>query len=344
MALEPITRQEKIIAGQDLTPITRMEKFLKQYGGGSGGVTSWNDLTDKPFGEVTTEKEVLAECQPEFVANQGLFALTDDLTLSDGETYIVVWNGVEYKSVVHVQMIDGVALLALGELSFMDGPAGNGEPFGIIYAPSVYVEFGWTGIIAPLDGSTTLTISIRQEVPEVKKISGKYVEGMGWAEKSVSGKVVVEETAYRVNNSDFGTLVNPEPLENGSYASMPTEFSFESGKTYRITVDGVPYIGTAEYREGYGNFGGGDGVPLVDENGGYHGVFVTAMGAGYSNYFYYDEGPEEGHTGTFIIEEVAEVETVHPIDEKFIVLTSPNGTKYNLSVADDGTLSAVAAT
>ena len=46
MALEPITRQEKIIAGQDLTPITRMEMFLKQYGGsggaggGGGGVTT----------------------------------------------------------------------------------------------------------------------------------------------------------------------------------------------------------------------------------------------------------------------------------------------------------------
>lgn len=37
MELEPITRQEKIIAGQDLTPITRMEKFLKQFGGGGGG-------------------------------------------------------------------------------------------------------------------------------------------------------------------------------------------------------------------------------------------------------------------------------------------------------------------
>lgn len=37
MALEPITRQEKIIAGQDLKPITRMEMFLKQYGGGSSG-------------------------------------------------------------------------------------------------------------------------------------------------------------------------------------------------------------------------------------------------------------------------------------------------------------------
>lgn len=40
MALEPITRQEKIIAGKDLEPITRMEKFLKQYGGGSGGGAS----------------------------------------------------------------------------------------------------------------------------------------------------------------------------------------------------------------------------------------------------------------------------------------------------------------
>ena len=36
MALEPITRQEKIIAGEDLTPITRMEKFLKDFGGGGG--------------------------------------------------------------------------------------------------------------------------------------------------------------------------------------------------------------------------------------------------------------------------------------------------------------------
>lgn len=36
MALEPITRKEQIIAGKDLEPVTRMEMFLKQYGGGSG--------------------------------------------------------------------------------------------------------------------------------------------------------------------------------------------------------------------------------------------------------------------------------------------------------------------
>ena len=40
MALEPITRQEKIISGENLKPITRMEMFLKEFGGGGGSVSS----------------------------------------------------------------------------------------------------------------------------------------------------------------------------------------------------------------------------------------------------------------------------------------------------------------
>lgn len=54
----------------------------------------------------------------------------------------------------------------------------------------------------------------------------------------------------------------------------------------------------------------------------------------------------ESFEGGFTIEDItieAVTETVRPIDPKLIVLTSPNGTKYNLTVADDGTLSAVAA-
>ena len=44
MALEPITRQEQIIAGKDLEPITRMERFLKEYGGGCGNSVGNVDL------------------------------------------------------------------------------------------------------------------------------------------------------------------------------------------------------------------------------------------------------------------------------------------------------------
>lgn len=50
MALEPITRQEQIVAGKNLKPITRMEKFLKKYGSSGGGVVEipiiWNDEQD----------------------------------------------------------------------------------------------------------------------------------------------------------------------------------------------------------------------------------------------------------------------------------------------------------
>lgn len=44
----PITRQEKILAGKDIEPITRLEYFLKQAGsGGGGGVQSdWNQTDD----------------------------------------------------------------------------------------------------------------------------------------------------------------------------------------------------------------------------------------------------------------------------------------------------------
>jgi hypothetical protein len=47
MALEPITRQEQIIAGKDLEPITRMERFLKDY-----GVSNY-------FGETTVKGDTL---------------------------------------------------------------------------------------------------------------------------------------------------------------------------------------------------------------------------------------------------------------------------------------------
>ena len=57
MALEPITRQEKIIAGQDLTPITRLEMFLKQYGGGGGGGGGSSDAVLYTPQTLTTEQK-----------------------------------------------------------------------------------------------------------------------------------------------------------------------------------------------------------------------------------------------------------------------------------------------
>lgn len=48
--VNPITREEKIIVGEDIQPITRMEYFLKKYSGGSG---AGNTSVGKTIKEIT---------------------------------------------------------------------------------------------------------------------------------------------------------------------------------------------------------------------------------------------------------------------------------------------------
>ena len=59
MALEPITRKEKIIAGEDLKPITRLEKFLKEYGGSGGGSVADDVYTVKRITQYGTSEQEL---------------------------------------------------------------------------------------------------------------------------------------------------------------------------------------------------------------------------------------------------------------------------------------------
>lgn len=106
MALEPITRQEKIIAGQDLTPITRMEKFLKNFGG--GGVSIPKPLTYDYMPEGYPSKSVgtvtlMEEQELAFAEENGAYAATAPVKIdvSDGQTYTIVWDGVEYSCVCH---------------------------------------------------------------------------------------------------------------------------------------------------------------------------------------------------------------------------------------------------
>ena len=68
MELEAITRQEQIIAGKDLQPVTRMEFFLKAYGGGgSGGGVSPEEV-------VAIVKEQFPQIKEQFIVT---FSSTD---------------------------------------------------------------------------------------------------------------------------------------------------------------------------------------------------------------------------------------------------------------------------
>lgn len=217
----------------------------KKTGGGSA---------ELPFGETTTVKEVLAECQPEF--NGETYILPDNVLFVAGEKYIVTWNGVEYTCVAQDASMAVDGMVAVGNASGF-GLNGAGEPFLIGGIPGVGAN------VQPLDGSTTLTISIRQEVTEVKKIDAKYLpDGIGgecdWntmknkpfdkrIDTSWYGETIIESLTATVDENGAKTIYGDEygfemnlPFDTGDSLCISV-VSQEDGETYLYSSKGAAY-------------------------------------------------------------------------------------------------------
>lgn len=168
MELEPITRKEKIIAGQDLTPITRMEKFLKQYGGGGGGGSSvpkplTYDYMPEGYPSKSVQTTTLMEEQElEFTLSNGAYIapITNAFNIVEGQTYTVNWDGAEYKCVGFVMQSDS----GIGNLSII----GNGEDTGV---PFLYIY----GIIFALDTSASHIIGVKTTAETVTPMAEEFL-------------------------------------------------------------------------------------------------------------------------------------------------------------------------
>ena len=80
MELEAITRQEQIIAGKDLQPVTRMEFFLKAYGGGGSGGGAQPDWNQNDSTAADYVKN-----RPFYAGNPGETVLVEESTVSFAE-------------------------------------------------------------------------------------------------------------------------------------------------------------------------------------------------------------------------------------------------------------------
>ena len=169
MALEPITRQEKIIAGQDLTPITRMEKFLKNFGGGGGGSVpkplTYDYMPEgypkKTMGTVT----VMEEQELAFAAAGSSYftVLPSLLDIIEGQTYTVKWDGTEHECVCSI--LNG-EILVLGNLSIIGMGRDTGEPFCYASVEDGFITF---------DTSASHTISVKTTAEAITPIDEKYL-------------------------------------------------------------------------------------------------------------------------------------------------------------------------
>ena len=98
MELEAITRQEQIIAGKDLQPVTRMEFFLKAYGGGGSGggaQPDWNQNDSTAADYVKNRTHYEESIYTDYVLNSGGTQITGFSMPEVGETVTVKINGVE---------------------------------------------------------------------------------------------------------------------------------------------------------------------------------------------------------------------------------------------------------
>lgn len=289
MALEPITRQEKIIAGQDLTPITRMEKFLKEFGGSGGGggaQPDWNaaegkpgHILNRPFYEST---DVLFDQGVE-ISDDELkkhWAMEQALPISSGDSVSVTFNGVKYE--LTAQPVPGFPdLVYFGNDATFGGPD-NGIPFCVMTGSDGNGEF--TAISAP--DYAGQFVSVKVEALVVKTLDPKFIPaGVG------GGVVIVQDSAMAsgvavASQAPATATMNAAEIAEAIFAGKTVYFlepndgtllPFVYGYRFGELASGVMTLGAAP--DHFALFG------ALDSDGYYHRITVYSDGVYYMDGF-----------------------------------------------------------
>ena len=149
--------------------------------------------------------------------------LSDDITLIEGHTYIVTWDGTEYECIAWCNE-GGATIVGNGDI--WGGNGGNGEPF------SINSEGGSTTYLN-VDESGTYTIKI-EEVQSTQYINPKYLpeylqfgetggDTLTW-DGNTDGLECVEDVFYKVSN----TVLTKNDFANGGAVSVYIEGATET--------------------------------------------------------------------------------------------------------------------
>lgn len=233
LTIKPKTRKEIYLAylSGDMSlelpePLTRDE------------VNLYNLCKNKAYGEYTTVKEVLAETTLTATDESGQLYLHEPAKVTVGEQYIVTWNGVDYPCTA-TELEGFPALVNEGA----DLSTGENCVFAIML-PGADMGGGVCGIVMAM-GATSATFSIRQEVETVTKLSGKYVEGMGWSENFPV--VFAEEQSVQFQKGE-GLINHTNLFSHGDSVRVVWD-----GTEYNLTAStlvGMPYVGNASFAGG----------------------------------------------------------------------------------------------
>lgn len=243
--------------------------------GGSSGLPAGSAphqyLTTDKDGKTVWEEKLCYEVGNEVIIPETHFddmyngdGIVIDTKLVEGEEYVVVWNGVEYRCVAvkrsdidhptdFTRKVDGVLLgdahcwTAYSEIT--------DEPFGLVqYADSV----GWPEVrVANKEGPQySCTIFVYKENGHVKKIDPKYLGPNGRAPHQYlttdkDGKTVWEEKLCYEEAGGFEVIVPETYFENlKSDPCVKFDDDIAEGKEYTVVWNGVEYPCVVETSNG----------------------------------------------------------------------------------------------
>ena len=171
-------KQDKLIAGENITIAADGKTISATGGGGGGGVQSdWNQndstaadyVKNRPFYTGNPVENVLVEENTvPFEGGGDLYMgmLPQVVPVIAGETYKVYWDSTAYECTC----VNSEGMSVLGNLSIPGFGSDTGEPF--VLAVNISEE---TTEIYTTDTSATHTISVSGLVPEIVKIDKKYL-------------------------------------------------------------------------------------------------------------------------------------------------------------------------
>lgn len=167
--------------------------------GEGGGASSWNDLTDKPF--YTEYGDFFPETELTGIEDDGFMYPNAVEGIEIGKTYTVTYNGVEYECVAESFESDGVSVIVLGNGSML-GLTETSDPFIINIVPPEYIASMGAGLVAmPLDGSTSVTLSISGDGAICHPIETKYIEKMNVTITRNNTGTAYEQATYSCNKT-----------------------------------------------------------------------------------------------------------------------------------------------
>ena len=152
---------------------------IPQGGGSGGGVTSWNDLEDRPFG-VETRTAIIEETIiiPDIDTATALYETPLNGTPTTGAKYTVKWANETYECIGRdVSAATGTTTILVGNFDVLSGVGDSGEPFVILMYPEGY-EGNYAQIMCLNPSHLGAHIVLKIESVEVSKIPEELMPTM----------------------------------------------------------------------------------------------------------------------------------------------------------------------